>query len=568
MSVPRRLGIGFSPDVGGGSRTIQSSRSLLQQKIAGESVTPIANNEQENSGSSSTPASPGGQNYSRPSSPGGYNSNLYSPKPSPGVRVNVASPAPSTGQTPPASYTVLPALDRGHRYVITGTLQQSLFGVVKLAFDRQLKIQVAIKISRRERAQQQQTRSGVSVLENVRREAAVMRYMHERSYSIQQSNHSVESLSKLAINNSALNDFTESGKKVKLSSRALQHVKAQEEEKRKSLSLGSGSKDAMMDDDEINNKEKLPHHLNNNHSIDSDTDTSQNDSDSDVDDRMSSPVTPGNNSLNGANNSGDALDIEGERYICKFIEELEDEYFHYLISEFVPAGDLYSMLTSYPQHRLNEIQARGLFRQMVLGMKYLHDRNIAHLDMSLENMCLDSEDLIRIIDFGVAAIHPFTPTVYQSAMTYFSFPSASTPMPQQRPANGTNSSITKSFMCKPVKELYAKPGKIRYMSPELFQGIAWDAYANDIFSLGVILYSLLTGRPPFQQAESSDVWFHVIYSGQWLTPQIRKQPSAHVYTHLSESALDLVNRILKPQEVRPTCEQILQHPWMLAGNVQ
>ena len=199
---------------------------------------------------------------------------------------------------------------------------------------------------------------------------------------------------------------------------------------------------------------------------------------------------------------------------------------------------------------------------MVLGMEYLNERNIAHLDMSLESMCLASDDTIRIIDFGVAAIHPFTPTTYASATAYFSFPSASTPLPTQRPATANGSPI-RSFVCKPVKELYAKPGKIRYMSPELFQGVAWDAYANDVFSLGVILYSLLTGRPPFQQAESSDVWFHVIYSGQWLTPQIRKQPSAHVYTHLSESALDLVNRILKPQEVRPTCEQIMQHPWMM-----
>ena len=192
------------------------------------------------------------------------------------------------------------------------------------------------------------------------------------------------------------------------------------------------------------------------------------------------------------------------------------------------------------------------------------------------------DDAVRIIDFGVAALHPFTPTAYQTS--YFSFPSASSPISfpssgnhqsssspnSQTPRPPTSSSLSspcvpfphRSFLCKPVKELYSKPGKIRYMSPELFQAVAWDAFANDVFSLGVILYSLLTGRPPFQQAESIDVWFHVIYSGQWLTPQIRKQPSAHVYTHLSDAALSLINLILKPQEVRPTCEQILQHPWM------
>ena len=294
MSVPRRLGIGgvYSPDVSG--RTIQSSRALLQQKL-NDSGVPIAGDAE----STSTPSSPG----SRPSSPGGYNSALYSPKPSPGVRVNVASPAPSSGSAPPASYTVLPALDRSHRYVITGTLQQSLFGVVKLAFDRQLKVQVAIKISRRERAQQQQTRSGVSVLENVRREAAVMRYMHERSASAAGAHSSAESLSKLQLHNP--NDFNDAttGKKVKLSSRALQHVKAQEEQKRRAMNGGQAKEGsgggAMMEDDDSLKKEG------GGHALESDTDSNHDsDSEGEADTRMVSPATP----------TGDATDAEGEKY--------------------------------------------------------------------------------------------------------------------------------------------------------------------------------------------------------------------------------------------------------------
>ena len=390
-------------------------------QVMNETISNIMQDEGGASQSQSFPKSPGSPS-ARP---------LYSPKPSPGVRPNVQSPAPSASAPAAVSYNQLPAIDRVHRYVVTGTLQQSLFGVVKLAFDRVLKQQVAIKISRRERAQQQQTRSGVSVLENVRREAAVMQYLHERSAAGNLNRAPVEKRKSLyaemfanmtvneLLNNkggpgtASANGGGGGGKKAKrMSSRATQHMRGDERmvDDDSGFSTPTSAANLAAAETDTEDSEMRPYTPSSRMGISISTPSSQS-SQSSTYSGLSSPV-----SHQLPTGPMDATDLEGERYICRYVEEMEDESFHYLVTDFIPAGDLYSMLTSFPQHRLSEVQARGLFRQMVLGVKYLHLRNVAHLDMSLENMCLDMEDAVRIIDFGVAALHPFTPTSFQTQL--------------------------------------------------------------------------------------------------------------------------------------------------------
>jgi serine/threonine protein kinase len=353
---------------------------------------------------------------------------------------------------PPPNYSVLPALERIHRFVITGTLQQSLFGVVKLAFDRLTKRQVAIKISRRDLSQASQARSGVTVLENVKREAQVLRYMFEHrhvSTCQKNKNGSVEvklpSVPNISDGFSQM-DITDAGESKDSSST---------NSPTQQLSEGGAGPAASSDA--------------------STTEMSSSTS--------SAPSSMGLG-LSQPPSKDDQVLCEGAGYICDIVDEMEDDFFHYLITEFVPGGDLYSILTTFPQHRLTENQARFVFRQVVLGVKHLHDNHIAHLDLSLENICLDAQENIRVIDFGVAALHPLTPSS-ASASNFFVLSGASpiSTIPFNKPLQ-PGQSILQSFMCKPIAHLYNKPGKIRYMSPELFSGQAWDAYKNDIFSLG------------------------------------------------------------------------------------
>lgn len=326
---------------------------------------------------------------------------------------------------PPPNYSVLPALDRLHRFVITGTLQQSLFGVVKLAFDRLSKRQVAIKISRRDLSQASQARSGVTVLENVRREVQVLRYMMEHR-----------------------------------TNRACQKNQQPTSEPKLPAVAGISDGFGQMDISDATTGSPTQRH-------DGADDAAHKGGEAEM---AAEPVVApsvGNDEL-----------CEGASCICELVEELEDDFFHYVVTEFVPGGDLYSILTTFPQHRLTEPQTRFVFKQVVLGVKHLHDNHIAHLDLSLENICLDANECVRIIDFGVAALHPLTPSSASSS-NFFALTNASpiSTIPFSKPMI-PGQTLLQSFMCKPIAHLYNKPGKIRYMSPELLQGQAWDAYKN------------------------------------------------------------------------------------------
>merc|ERR1719283_811948 len=143
-----------------------------------------------------------------------------------------------------------------------------------------------------------------------------------------------------------------------------------------------------------------------------------------------------------------------------------------LVLEFAPCGEIFDIL--YYTSALEPVLARTYFRQSVIGLEACHNAGVAHRDIKPQNLLLDSRFNIKLTDFGL-------------------------------------SKVFESDADAIMKTTYV--GTRGYQAPELLLDQPYDL-ACDVFSMGVVLFILITGYPPFEQAHYSDRWFRsLITSG-------------------------------------------------------
>eukprot|EP01031_Cornospumella_fuschlensis_P035081 gene35081-42489_t len=185
----------------------------------------------------------------------------------------------------------------------------------------------------------------------------------------------------------------------------------------------------------------------------------------------------------------------------------------YLVMDLMTGGELFDRIVTKDHY--SEQEAKGALSQIVIAIKYCHDKNIVHRDLKPENILYQSPDdnaVLKIADFGLATL------------------------------------------LRPNQLMNVACGTPGYVAPEILKGISYGKEV-DMWSIGVILYILLCGFPPFYDDNNKKLFAQIV-GGNYSFPD-------PYWTSISPLAKDLVSKLLVVDpKARLTASAVLNHPWM------
>ena len=205
--------------------------------------------------------------------------------------------------------------------------------------------------------------------------------------------------------------------------------------------------------------------------------------------------------------------------IIKLFEVYEDKTDVHLVTEYWSGGELFDHLLR--TKKINEKETAKLFRQIVYSVIYCHKNAICHRDLKPENFMFESDKPdanLKLIDFGLSC-------------SYFKF---------KKNGNGG------------FHRMKSIVGTAYFIAPEV---IGEDyTKACDMWSIGVILYIMLSGFPPFDGKNESEIIEAVKRKEVFFNEEI--------WGDISKNAQDLISKLLVPEEERILPKDVLKHPWL------
>lgn len=235
--------------------------------------------------------------------------------------------------------------------------------------------------------------------------------------------------------------------------------------------------------------------------------------------------------------------------ICSF----QDSENLYLLMEFLPGGDLMTLLID--RDIFSEEMTRFYVAEIVLAIESVHRLGFAHRDIKPDNILLDARGHVKLTDFGLSTGFSAThEAVYYQKM--FKSPSTSIfTKSNVSPFDRDHEFSNKSFKKNRRALAYSTVGTPDYIAPEVFYKKGYGKEC-DWWSLGAIMFEMLVGYPPFC-AENYQLTYNKIINWR----ETLKFPSE---LHISPSAEHLIKRLLCDADQRLGlygADEIKAHPF-------
>lgn len=176
--------------------------------------------------------------------------------------------------------------------------------------------------------------------------------------------------------------------------------------------------------------------------------------------------------------------------ICKLFEAIDSPTSVYLVMEFVKGESLHANLKAAPNRQFSEDKAIRIMKQLLGVLTYLHQRNVTHRDVKLENIIIDQKGMIKLIDFGFCCC--------------------------------SSNDVKLKVFC----------GTPSYMCPEIVMKKEYVGPPTDIWASGILMFAMLCGQFPFRGQNDKDL-YKKIAKGEFTFPD-----------HVSEDARSFITKML------------------------
>ncbi|KAG7449181.1 kinase-like protein [Guyanagaster necrorhizus] len=255
----------------------------------------------------------------------------------------------------------------------------------------------------------------------------------------------------------------------------------------------------------------------------------------------------------------DVLAESNSPWVVQLFYSFQDPSYLYLIMEFLPGGDLMTMLIKYDT--FSEDVTRFYMAECVLAIEAVHKLGFIHRDIKPDNILIDKDGHVKLSDFGLSTgFHKQHDSNYYQRLLESATKNSTTPQAAARNSvmvNSINLTMTNkdqiaTWKANRRKLAYSTVGTPDYIAPEIFLQKGYGKEC-DWWSLGAIMFECLVGYPPFCSETTHETYQKIM---EWQYHLVFPDD-----VHLSHEAEDLIRRLIISADRRLNVDQIKQHPF-------